>query len=409
MRCPHCGTRETRVVDSRDLDEAADDPPSPRVPGLHDPVHDLRARRGRPAGRRQARRHPPGVRPRQARRRPGKALTRRPVPTTPRTARPTRSRRSCARPVSPRSPARASGAGDGQAAAPSTRSRTSGSHRLPELRGPRGPQARGRHPDAETGSTSTPGGGQGAAEVSVLADRDIRAELESRAGPHRPVRPGGPPAVVGRPPPRPLVPGLPQQPLPVHRRPRAAARPDRAAEGRGRRAVHPPPRRVRARPDPRVGRAARRPRGRLEGRSRWAARPAHPLDRRVRRPGLEGQPDARAVERREPADRALLRDEDRPDQLLPDELGGRSGRTAPELGSKYQGQSEPTASASRTPISRTRPREGRCGTLNESVDWRARPRRRVPRRAGPGRDVPVRTPGRCSGRCRTCSWKAVGR
>ena len=32
MRCPQCGTRDTRVVDSRDLDEAHDDPAPPRVP-----------------------------------------------------------------------------------------------------------------------------------------------------------------------------------------------------------------------------------------------------------------------------------------------------------------------------------------------------------------------------------------
>ncbi len=53
-------------------------------------------------------------------------------------------------------------------------------------------------------------------------------------------------------------------------------------------------------------------------------RPAHPLDRRLRRPGLEGQPDPGAVERGQPADRALLRDADRPDQLLQDVERGRS-------------------------------------------------------------------------------------
>ena len=71
----------------------------------------------------------------------------------------------------------------------------------------------------------------------------------------------------------------------------------------------------------RVGRAARTTswrgsRAELAG----PARPAHPLHRRLRRPRLAGHGDARAVERREPADRALLRDADRPDQLLPDEL-----------------------------------------------------------------------------------------
>ena len=47
---------------------------------------------------------------------------------------------------------------------------------------------------------------------------------------------------------------------------------------------------------------------RLEGKSiAWAARAAHPLDRRLRRRGLGRSPDARAVERREPADRDLSR------------------------------------------------------------------------------------------------------
>ena len=161
--------------------------------------------------------------------------------------------------------------------------------------------------------------------MSVLSDRDIRAELEAGRGPDRPVRPARPPAVVGRPPPRPELPRLPQQPLRVHRRPRAAAGPDRAADGRRRRAVHPPPRRVRARPDPRMGRAARRPRRPARGQElAWAARPADPLDGGLRRPGLEGQPDPRAVERGEPADRPVLRDADRPDQLLPDVEPGRA-------------------------------------------------------------------------------------
>ncbi len=60
--------------------------------------------------------------------------------------------------------------------------------------------------------------------------------------PDRPVRPDRPPALVGRPPSRPELPGLPQQPLSVHRRPRAATRPDRAAPDRGRRAVRAPSR-----------------------------------------------------------------------------------------------------------------------------------------------------------------------
>ena len=57
------------------------------------------------------------------------------------------------------------------------------------------------------------------------------------------------------------------------------------------------------------------------------ARPAHPLDRGLRRPGLEGQPDARAVERRQPAHRALLRHAHRPDLVLQDVVARSSGRT----------------------------------------------------------------------------------
>src|SRR4051794_41595582 len=45
----------------------------------------------------------------------------------------------------------------------------------------------------------------------------------------------------------------------------------------------------------------------------WEARAAHPLDRRVHRPGVLGTRDARAVQRREPPDQALPGDEDRSD------------------------------------------------------------------------------------------------
>ena len=63
------------------------------------------------------------------------------------------------------------------------------------------------------------------------------------------------------------------------------------------------------------------------------------------RSGLEGQPDPRAVERREPADRALSRDADRPDQLLRDVVAGGAAVRVAVARSRYQGQSEPTASA----------------------------------------------------------------
>ena len=76
-------------------------------------------------------------------------------------------------------------------------------------------------------------------------------------------------------------------------------------------------------PDPGVGRAAGRPRGPARGEElAGPPGPAHPLDGRLRGPGLEGHADAGAVQRRQPADRALLRHAHRPDQLLPDELAG---------------------------------------------------------------------------------------
>ncbi len=51
---------------------------------------------------------------------------------------------------------------------------------------------------------------------------------------------------------------------------------------------------------------------------------ADPLDSGLCRPGLEGQPDPRVVECRQPADRPLFRDEDRPDLVLQDVEPGRS-------------------------------------------------------------------------------------
>ena len=68
---------------------------------------------------------------------------------------------------------------------------------------------------------------------------------------------------------------------------------------------------------------------RLEGKSSLGpSRAADPLDGGLRRPGLEGQPDARAVERRQPADRALPRHADRPDLVLQDVVRRSIGRTA---------------------------------------------------------------------------------
>src|SRR5579884_758149 len=136
----------------------------------------------------------------------------------------------------------------------------------------------------------------------------------ARGGPDRdrPVRPGAPPALERGRARRPLFPRLPQQPLPVHRRQAGAGGPDGARRG-GRRAVRPPPGRVRPRLDARARAAPGRPRGAPGGQVEpGAARPADPLYGRLHRPRLGRARDARAVERRQPPDHDLPRDEDRP-------------------------------------------------------------------------------------------------
>ena len=125
-----------------------------------------------------------------------------------------------------------------------------------------------------------------------------------------------------------------------------AAGPDRAADRRRGRAVHPAPGRIRPRPDPRVGRAAERPRG--------PARRARVFGRL----GLLIHSTAGYVD---PGWKGNLTLELSNVANLPIALyfGMRIGQISffqmsspvdrpygsPELGSKYQGQSEPTASA----------------------------------------------------------------
>ena len=103
MRCPQCGTRDTRVVDSRDLDDAATIRRRRECTVVRDPLHDLRARRGGPAGRRSSATASArssiatsSSRPAQGADAPSRA--RRVLPSRPRT----RSRRSCARAARPR-------------------------------------------------------------------------------------------------------------------------------------------------------------------------------------------------------------------------------------------------------------------------------------------------------------------
>ena len=103
----------------------------------------------------------------------------------------------------------------------------------------------------------------------------------------------------------------------------------RAGRAGGRGAVHPAPRRVRARLDVRGGDAARRHRG--AGRGQVLAGPARAADardRRVRRPRLLRARDPRAGQRGHAADQALAGDEDRPVLLLPAVLALASTPTA---------------------------------------------------------------------------------
>ena len=85
---------------------------------------------------------------------------------------------------------------------------------------------------------------------------------------------------------------------------------------------------------------------RLEGKSSSRqAGTADPLDRRLHRPRLGRPRHAGALERGQPPDHDLPRDEDRAALVRADDRAGGDARTAPAtLGSKYQGQRGPTPS-----------------------------------------------------------------
>ena len=160
--------------------------------------------------------------------------------------------------------------------------------------------------------------------VVVLSDRTIRRLIdEGRIG-IDPVRPRADAAVEPRRARRPLLPRLPQLALSRSSTSRQAQEELTELVDRRRGAVHPPPRRVRARLDARAGDAARRPRreARREVEPR-PPRPAHPLDRRVHRPRLGRPRDARALERRQPADHDLPGHEDRTALVRPALRAGR--------------------------------------------------------------------------------------
>ena len=254
MRCPTCEERDTRVVDSRDLEDAAT----------------IRRRRECVAcgarfttyERMEAARlvvvKRDGVRQEFDRDKLAagirKALTRRPVPdgAAERAADEIEAilRAAGATEVGVLADRRA---GDGAAAGARPDRLHPLRQRLPVVRGPRDPQARGRLALRRARARD---GGPRCRERPRRSRHPRRAR--GRPDPHRALRPRRPAAVVGRPPPRPQLPGLPQQPLRVHRPARGAAGPDRAAGRPRRRAVHPAPGRVRPRPDDRVGGAARR-------------------------------------------------------------------------------------------------------------------------------------------------------
>ena len=84
---------------------------------------------------------------------------------------------------------------------------------------------------------------------------------------------------------------------------------------------------------------------RLEGKSSLGKiGPLDPLDRRIHRSRLGRSRDARALERREPPDHHLRRDEDRPALIRAAVRAGGAPVRSEGIGSKYQGQRGPTPS-----------------------------------------------------------------
>ena len=173
MRCPQCGERDTRVVDSRDLDDSATIRRRRECNACttrfttYERIEAARLVVVKRDGTRQEfdrDRLATGLR---------KALTRRRCRTVPRRRPPTQIEAELRAAGITEVPSSRVGALAMEAA---PRHRPDRLHpvrqRLPELRGSRGPQARGRH--AVRGE-----GQRGARQVSVLSDRDIRAALEA--------------------------------------------------------------------------------------------------------------------------------------------------------------------------------------------------------------------------------------
>ena len=173
MRCPHCGERDTRVVDSRDLDDSATIRRRRECTACttrfttYERVEAARLVIVKRDGMRQEfdrDKLATGLR---------KALTRRPVADDAAEGR----RRDRGRAARARARPRCPSSRVGALAMEALRARPDRLHpvreRVPELRGPRGPQARGRHPVRREGQRAA------LAAVSVLSDRDIRAALEA--------------------------------------------------------------------------------------------------------------------------------------------------------------------------------------------------------------------------------------
>src|SRR5690606_1414577 len=112
-------------------------------------------------------------------------------------------------------------------------------------------------------------------------------------------------------------PGVREPPPPGDRSPFAPRGHHQADRSRRGRAVHAPPRRVRARRHAGAGAARAGRRGSAGGEVfAGAPRAADPLHRRLHPPRLRGRHPPGAVERGDPSDRHLSGDEDRPDLLL---------------------------------------------------------------------------------------------
>ena len=405
MRCPHCGDRETRVVDSRDLDDSATIRRRRECSACatrfttYERVEAARLVIVKRDGARQEfdrEKLASGLR---------KALTRRPVADDAAEQRRRRDRGRAA--LAGRDRGRLVPGRDARrwpSSASSTRSPTSASPASTRASTTsRRSSARSISLYAERGDERSPidvrrAGKHGRwsrpeATMSVLSDRDIRAALDAGEIAIRPYDPAD------------LQPSSVDLHLDrsfrVFRNNRypyidvRSPQPDltemlRVADDE---AVRPPSGRVRPRPDAGMGRAPERSRRQARGKVvPGQARAADPLDRGLCRPGLEGQPDARAVERGEPADRPLLRDEDRPDLVLQDELAGRPAVRLAVARLEVPGPvgADGLGVPPRLRRRASSVRGGRATALNDAVDWRRDLGGGITRRPRPGGHVPVR-------------------